>query len=82
MLFSSTAFHKDFDYDLSLAHKGEKVDYVEDYSDEWSQYMLGLAVKLNWIQFDKEKLGNHWTVVSVEEDGTTFKSETLFGTWK
>jgi hypothetical protein len=49
MLFSSTAFYRDFDYDLALATKGKKVDYIEDYTDEWSQYMLGLAVKFNWV---------------------------------
>lgn len=49
MLFSSTAFFRDFNYEQSLKNKEKRSDYVEDYSDEWSQYMLGLAAKLNWI---------------------------------
>lgn len=43
--------------------------------------MLGLATKLNWVQFDKKKLGDSWNVVSLSSDGRTFKSKQLKGTW-
>lgn len=75
MIFASSAFHRDFDYDLAVAAKGKKVDYVEDYKDEWSQYMMGIAFKFGWIQVDAKQLGNKWTIVSLSKDGSAVEVE-------
>lgn len=81
MLVSSSAFYRDFDYDLAMATKGKKVDYVEDYTDAWSQYMLGLAHRLNFMRFEKKLLTNTWNVLTLDAKGKTLLVVPLTGTW-
>lgn len=57
MVISSTAFYRDFDYDLQMENKG-KINYKEDYSDKWSQYMLGAGHMMNWMNIDQSKIKN------------------------
>ena len=85
MIVSSTAWYRDFDYDLQLKNKG-KIQYNEDFSDKWSMYMIGIAHRYGWTTFNDKLKTNNWRALSFDKDGklkvTEYKSNKHSVNWK
>ena len=86
MLISSTAFYREFDYDLALKNEGKEVEYTEDYSDVWSQYMLGVAHRYGYVTINPKHIKDKkFRALSFEKDElkvTEYSSKSHGTNWR